>query len=213
MPDWSYESVRVLVTLLPGFLSLKIKDFFLPPLRSSPFEQSLGIVAFAVANYVITATATKLVLVPGWLSLPELGAAPPAGPSALLQHLYALSIFSLGTGLVAGLIVGHDLHYRLARGLRLTNRTGRQDVWQDTFAEYTGNWLVVHLADERRIVGWAQFFSDHGGRPSLFLRQASWVEDDGTMSAVGGEGLLVCQSAEVKYVEFRGTEGGLDEAA
>ena len=122
---------------------------------------------------------------------------------ARFSHSSTLSgLFSLVTGLAAGVVVGRDYHYRLARKLGLTNRTGREDVWQDTFSDFTGNWLVVHTADERRVEGWAQFYSDRGERPSLFLRQAAWVEDDGTLTPVSGDGVLVCEAATIRYIEF-----------
>lgn len=116
---------------------------------------------------------------------------------------------SLATGLVSGLVVGNDLHYRVARRLRLTERTGRSDVWQDCFSTFDNNWLEVELDDGRRVSGWAQYFSEIGSTPSLFLRDAFWI-DNGNLIPIEGEGILLTESAKIRYVEFRGPEGGIN---
>lgn len=130
---------------------------------------------------------------------------------APLELLSGLGLSSALLGLASGIVVGKDIHYRLARKLRLTSRTGRGDIWQDVFEDIRGNWLVVHLEDGQRVLGWARYYSDEGGKPSLFLRQASWVADDSSATPVDGEGLLVTERARVKYVEFAGKGDEPDE--
>jgi hypothetical protein len=65
------------------------------------------------------------------------------------------------------------------------------------------------MHDGWRLGGWALFYSDHGSAPSIYLRDAVWVEDDGTELAVQGDGVLVTELAQIRYVEFR--KGGTDE--
>ena len=141
----------------------------------------------------------------------DLGACPRLViPTTLISglplptYLLTLGASSIALGMMSGLVAGKDLHYRLARKWRLTNRTGRVDTWQDVFQELPDNWIVVHTEDGKRAVGWAQFFSDAGDRPALFLRDARWVEDDGTSTPIAGPGLLVGEAARIKFIEFLG---------
>lgn len=203
MADISLDSFKLAVVLIPGFLSARIRDFFRPPRTRTAFDQLMEAVAFSVANAVLYFFALRpLVLLLGLLS-----------GDASLELLSGLGLSSVLLGLASGLVVGKDIHYRLARRLNLTARTGRADVWQDVFEDIRGNWLLVHLDDGQRVLGWARYYSDEGRNPSLFLRQASWVAEDGSTTPVDGEGLLVTERARVKYVEFVGMGDESDESS
>ena len=190
------EAVQAAVAVMPGFLAVKVKDFFLPHRRATRFDLLLEVVAFSVANFVAAQ---------GVLGIFGRSLADYSG--SLAGYLSTLGACSVLLGLLSGWVVGGDLHYRLARWLRITRRTGRLDVWQDAFSDLRANWLVVHMNDGRRAVGWAKYFSDEGNRPSVFLKNAAWVEDDGAQHPIDGEGLLVLDQARISYIEFRGQEG------
>ena len=192
MEELRLETLQVAAAILPGFLTTMIRDFFVPSRNQSAFHQVMEALAFSVTNYVLVATAWHLIK----------GADPLRAPAPM--PLYWLGSSSIVLGLFSGWIVGTDLHYRAVRWLRLTRRTGRADVWQDVFSDLRGNWLLVHTDDGRRVLGWAQYYSDAGTTPSLFLRQAHWVRDDGTRESVDGEGLLVTEATRIRYVEFLG---------
>src|SRR5437867_4193501 len=168
MGEVSLDSFKIAVVLIPGFLSIKIKHFFRPSRATTAFDQLMEAVAFSVANFVIYFFVLKPIAWPHHA----------VGFDPSLELLSGLGLSSILLGLGAGLIVGKDIHYRLARGMHLTSRTGRADVWQDVFEDIRGNWLVVHLEDGQRVLGWARYYSEEGTRPSLFLRQASWVDED-----------------------------------
>lgn len=67
--DWSFESLRVDVTILPGFLSVTIRDFFIPARHVSALDRVLQIVAFSVANYLIAWLLSPLALLPEWMRI------------------------------------------------------------------------------------------------------------------------------------------------
>ncbi len=194
MGDLSREAVEVAVTLLPGFLSVKVKDFFRPPRELPTSDMFLEVVAFSVANYVIASIVLSLFN-------SRVGVFP--------ESLVNLGLSSLVLGMASGIVVGNDLHYRWARWFKLTTRTGRDDVWQDALGDISGNWMLIHLADSRRVMGWARYYSDNGKSSSVFLKDASWVEDDDSMIPIEGEGVLVTEASQIRYVEFLGQ--GVDE--
>ena len=203
MPEFSSESLRVLVTILPGFLSVSIRDFFVPARRTSSFDRVLEVVSFAVANYLLAWTLSPLAWIPEWLRLGPVVSGGGTG-AALFPYLAVLALYAVLFGLISGLVVGHDLHYRLARVLKATNRTGRVDPWQDAFSEVRQSWLLVHLEGDVRIVGWAEFYSEHGKPSSLFLRQARWVDKSGAMGSERGEGVLLSEGSGIRHIEFLG---------
>ncbi|MEQ1833403.1 MAG: DUF6338 family protein [Candidatus Eisenbacteria bacterium] len=206
MPDANLDSVWLIVALLPGFFSVCVRDFFLPPRRVDAFGRVFEVVAFALANYVLAGTGLVLLV---WarggfrpvLPWPGPLMSPTWGLTAAM-FLYLLGSTAFMLGLVSGWVCGTDLHYRAARWLRLTARTGRDDVWQDVFADVSGAWHLVHFADGRRLLGIARYFSDTGERPSIYLARAAWVGEDGGVVPVVGDGVLVAEAARIQCIEF-----------
>jgi len=60
MSELSLDALLVAATLLPGFLSSKIKDFFIPARKLTAFDHFMEVAAFAVANYVTAAVVLGL---------------------------------------------------------------------------------------------------------------------------------------------------------
>jgi hypothetical protein len=206
METAGFDSVWILVGLLPGFVTAKVRDFFLPPRRTEPFDRRFDVVALAVVNYVVAVSWVIVVrwAADGWTMEPLTSIVrttlEPGFAGAIA--LYALSITSVLLGLVIGLVAAGDLHYRLAQRIGLTNRTGREDVWQDVFADVSNGWHLVHLADGRRILGVARYYSDRGDQPSVYVRHAAWVRDDGSNVPIGGDGILIGEAARIQCIEF-----------
>ncbi len=206
MSATGFDSVWLLVALLPGFFSVKVRDFYLPPRRGDAFDRSFEVVAFALGNYLVAGTAFLVCCFPrdgldlsaAWA---QLSVAAWWGLSAAV-FLYVLTVSSVVLGGIVGWIACNDLHYRLARQLRFTTRTGCDDVWQDAFADVEKQWHSVHFADGRRAMGVARYFSDRGDKPSLYLREASWIAEDGAGTPIRGDGILVSEAARIQCVEF-----------
>lgn len=199
------DAVWLMVVLLPGFFSVQIRDFFLPPRRATPMDRLFEVVAFALGNYVVAGAGLLLVraLLGGFHAAwvwPGRGTA--AWGLSIAAFAYLLASTSVLMGGVVGWVVGHDVHYRLARTLRLTARSGRDDIWQDVFTDLPDRWHVVHLADGKRLVGAALYYSDRGECPSLFLARASWIEPDGSTRSIEGSGILLTEASGIRMVEF-----------
>lgn len=200
-----FESVWLVVALLPGFISVRIRDFFLPPRRADAFDRWFEVVAFAVGNYLVAGTA---LLAWRWvgsgfhLAMIRVALSPPWWGLSAAVFLYLLSLSSVVVGGGVGWVACNDLHYRVARTIGITSRTGRDDVWQDTFADIADQWHLVHLADGRRAMGVARYFSDRGDKSSISLKEASWIGEDGSVIPVRGDGLLIADAADIQCVEF-----------
>jgi hypothetical protein len=104
-------------------------------------------------------------------------------------------------GLVWGVVRSQDLILGRLRRWGWTQRTSRESVWNDAFVSLKGT-VQVGLKDGRNLLGWLTRYSDSGGERSLFLEQASWVKEDGSLVIVEGKGILLTDKAEIEYVMF-----------
>jgi hypothetical protein len=194
--------------LLPGFLVVQVRDFFVPARQRELFEQLAEVLAFALITYVIAGTVTGLRAEPQWMfggwqdgeggvGLPSM--VPPWRSFELLRALVATAIL---LGVLVGSIEWRDLHYRLARRMRLTDRSGARDAWQEAFARNRKAWVLLHLSDGRRVRGWPVLSSERGQRAAVFVSSAAWVRDDGRTVPILGPGILITESAGISYAEF-----------
>jgi hypothetical protein len=104
-------------------------------------------------------------------------------------------------GLVWGVVRSKDLALGLLRKWEMTERTSRESVWNDVFSNLNGT-AQVGLHDGRNLIGWVGRYSDSGDEHSVFLERASWVQEDGGLVAIDGEGILLTDKAEIEYVMF-----------
>jgi hypothetical protein len=109
-------------------------------------------------------------------------------------------------GLAWGVVRSKDAALALLRRLKLTARTSRESVWNDVFASLGGA-AQVGLSDGRNLIGWIRRYSDSGTERSVFLESAAWVNENGLLTPISGEGILLTDKAEIEYVMFLDQRG------
>jgi hypothetical protein len=210
----SYAVIVGLLILLPGFVTLLIERslaYSREPANPLLIARSL---AYSLVDYTIFSGLAVVsgvesgfrwdVLAPG--SMPVAPGAEFDLPVAV--SLVALLAIAIGTGAVIGAFKTNDWHMRVARWAGLTQLTGRDSIWSDVFQDSyrkrddTSPYVVVHLKDGRRLVGWPEYSSNefHDG-PVVFLTNAGWVGDNERLEQIPDPGILV-NGTEVAFVQF-----------
>lgn len=198
MPTFSLEAFRLMVFVMPGFIVLWIRDAFTVgrTMTSSLLEKTMSALVFTFVNWALFWILLRLFPSLELLLRLNVQGQPASLASQLLlefqaQGGFGLLVTSILLGIFLGIVQSKELDYRFVRWLRLTYRTGHTDVWLQTFTSIRGNWLVVHLDDGSRYVGWPWYYSDQAGVHEIFLADASRVENDGSMTDVDGPGILL----------------------
>ena len=206
MPTWSLEAFRLMVVVIPGFVVLWIRDAFTVAKTSSLVEKTISALIFTFFNWGLFSILVRL-----FPPLALLRVNVQAPPSELASQLwlefqsqggFGLLVTSILLGISFGVVQSKELDYRFLRWLRLTYRTGHTDGWLQTFTSIRGNWLIVHLADGSRYMGWPWYYSDQAGIHEIFLADASRIAKDGTMTAVDGPGILLTSNSGITLIEF-----------
>jgi len=102
--------------------------------------------------------------------------------------------------LIWGAIVHHDLHMRLFRFAKLTDRTSRDTAWDDVFTDEK-RYITIHLKDGRRIAGWPLYYSNNKNEGFIFLSQAGWINKENTYIETESHGVLISKD-NVDLIEF-----------
>ena len=185
------QTLVALLVLLPGFVSARIARALSAQAPQSELERVIEALIFSFFTYVI------------YIMLFGVGLPIEWQPSFAVHRwrVVFLALVACLLGLIWGVVRSKDLAMRLLRRCHLTERTSRESVWNDVFSNL-GATAQVGLRDGRNLIGWIGRYSDSGGERCLFLEKASWVDEDGSMVSIDGEGILLTEKAEIEYVMF-----------
>lgn len=210
----SYAVIVGLLILLPGFVTLLVERslaYSREPANPLLIARSL---AYSLVDYTIFSGLAAICGAESGIEWDALafGAMPVASSGVtelpVASSLLALLVIAIGTGAVIGAFKTNDWHMRAARWAGLTQRTCRDSIWSDVFQDSyrirddTSPYVVLHLKDGRRLVGWPEDPSNeyHDG-PVVFLTNAGWVGDNGGVELIPDPGILV-NGTEVAFVQF-----------
>jgi hypothetical protein len=93
---------------------------------------------------------------------------------------------------------------RLFRLVKLTERTTRNSIWNDTLESeaFSEQPVQVELGDGRNVLGVLLYYSDVAEDASLFLTQASWVDAEGQLVPIPGQGILLTKTSGIRSVSL-----------
>jgi hypothetical protein len=118
--------------------------------------------------------------------------------------------WSVGGGLVFGLLLSWllatDRLHSLLRKSKVTTQTSRPSVWYSCFCDHPETYVVLQLADDRRIQGWPSEWPSIPGEGHIRLDRAVWlvVEGRNQQEVPMPEGnFIMINSAEIRWIEFQ----------
>jgi hypothetical protein len=194
-----FETLAVLLVLLPGFVAAGITRTLCVRTRQTEFDKLIEALVYSFLAY----SAFVAIFHRFPLQAPEKGSENMAGYLSALHPTDVLFLLGLGTviGILVGVSIANDLHGRVFRTLRLTNRTSRPSIWLDVFSEVK-DYVQVEFQDGRSLIGWPRYFSDTPEESSLFLENAAWISADGTTVEIPGSGILVTKEMTIEAIMF-----------
>lgn len=194
-----FETLAVLLVLLPGFLAAGIIRALCVRTKQTEFDKLIEALVYSFISYAAFVAVFHRFPLQGLEKGPE-------NMAVYLSTLHPSDVlFLLGIGAAIGILVGasitNDLHGRVFRILRLTNRTSRPSIWLDVFSEVK-DYVQVEFQDGRRLIGWPRYFSDSPEESSLFLENAAWIGPDEKPVEIPGSGILVTKEMPIQAIMF-----------
>lgn len=208
MEGLGFEALAVLLVLLPGFLAARLVHSFCFRPDQTELDKIVEALIYSFVVYVVFIAVFKNA--PIFVIEHDL-------PNS--SHSYSLSLKPLDfayllviaviLALLVSLSITNDLHMRVARSLKFTERTSRPTIWNDVFYGNSG-FVQVQFQDGRRILGEILFFSDTPEEASLFLGQAAWVGTDNATTDIPGPGILITKNMPIESIMFLKSEKAND---
>jgi uncharacterized protein DUF6338 len=194
-------ALQVFLILLPGFSAAYVVQALATRRTQSDLERVIEALVFSFIIYVlyIPLNAGKL---PFHLQTDPAGKGDPTvmwEPTQMAYLAAVTAVFALAS--VAYIKFDGNQFFRL---IRLTERTTRNSIWNDTLESeaFKEQPVQVELADGRNVLGVLLYYSDASEDASLFLTQASWIDSSGQAVPIPGQGILLTKSSGIRSVSL-----------
>ena len=195
---FTYETLNLLLLLFPGLISSRIICLIDRKQKKDNVKLIFDVLIYSFLSFVIV----------DWLYSWE----PIFSINKSVDNVYtytassdvkaiALTLISSVTlPIVVGAFLHHDLHMRVLRFLKVTNKTSRDTAWDDVFTN-TDRYITIHLKNGNRLTGWPMYYSNSPDEGFLYVYEPAWVDDDNQYLETNSHGVLVNKD-EIEFVEF-----------
>ena len=196
----SIISLQIILMLFPGFLTLAIKNGLATTKEKTGVDKIVEAIAFSLVDYGVYLLISSSL----GLSLIEVQIQKEVMQFTGLniQNIILILAIAILIGILVATLLERGWLYKILGKLKITYLTGRITVWNDVFSSYRKIWVLVHLKDGRKIIGWPRYYSEDPIRRELFLTNAAWMADDGQFTDVEGEGILITEGCGIDLIEI-----------
>lgn len=209
------DAFRLLLFILPGIVSIRIKSALAISAPSKPFNMTIDALILTLLNHALYGIVR-------W----GVGRMEPWGVKSFLTSLelviddsstwpgelgrqfneaggFAIVAIAFVVGVASGVVRYHGWEFWVLRRLKMTNRTGENMVWTEVLTKASRlEYAVVTCKDGTRFMGLIDTFSEEAGNYELFLGRASQVQGDGTFLPIEGQGVLLTRENPIVRVEL-----------
>jgi hypothetical protein len=113
----------------------------------------------------------------------------------------ASAIVALMLGASLAYLTNKDSFHKWIRAKGFSTRASHPSEWHGVLSERQ-NYVVLHLADERRLSGYPKVWPSESEEGHFYIVQPAWLSETGEHNLLGGiEGLLI-NTKDVKWIEF-----------
>lgn len=197
---YNFQTIQILIFLIPGFISAKILNSLIVTKEKKEFEKIVEALIFSMIIYTIYSFISGK----SPISLNQIEESITYSFDSM-SFLW-LGLFSISIPMVCGFFVTNDWHMKFARKILITRNTARSYVWFDVFYDMKKS-IIINFENGRRIYGWPKYYSNNPDKPYIFLCQPAWIEYDkekreNKFIDLNIEGILITPEQKIDSIEF-----------
>ncbi len=179
--------------LLPGFMAAGVFYTLTSHSKTSEFERLIQALIFTSILKIMTLALRVTFL--------GLGRIVAVSPWTTDVELVWSIVFSVPLGLTFAWLANTDRFHNFARKKGLSSRTSYPSEWYGAFIRQK-RWVVLHLADGRRLYGWPEEWPDQPDKGHFVVDQPQWLLDSGERAPLHKVERILIPAVDVKMVEF-----------
>lgn len=195
----SIETLTIFVFLIPGFVSSLIINTIVVRKGKDNLSKIIEALVFSFFIYVVISVVNGES--PVLLHSDQINNKTTYSISYNSNVVIPVAVLSIILPILLGFLSTTDMHMKLLRKLKITNKTARETVWLDVFTEQK-RYVIVNLADGRRVFGWPMYYSNNPEEGCLYLYNAAWIDDEGKYIDLKIHGLFLVKRNNIESIEF-----------
>ena len=193
METFAKDFVTLLQYLLPGFVSAWIFYGLTSYPKPSQFERVIQALIFTIfIQALVFCVKTLMLLISEKWHLFEWNS-----NSSIIWSI----ICAIFLGIVFSYYANNDKFHKLLRSLSVTRETSYASEWFGALLDNV-TYVVLHLYDERRLLGWPIEWPTEPHQGHFLLTDASWLNEDGSEVFLEDVKSILIDTKHVKMVEF-----------
>jgi len=196
MPE-KFEALSIFLILLPGFTAAYVTQSLAVRREQTELDKVIEALLCSAFLFLVIWPFFRFSLPLSW----SISTDGQFHTHANYPFLLTLFVAAVGLGVAFAANINHDWGLGFLRRIKVTERTARSAVWHDVFQE-NGGWVQVAMKDGKRALGWVRYYSDDVEERSLFLEDASWIDEEGNERHIDGPGLFLTKDSEIESVMF-----------
>lgn len=194
----TFETLNLLLLLFPGLLSSRIIQVVRRRQSHDHIEMLFDVLIYSFLTYVVVEALYK------WQPIFSV----KKGSDDTFTYVASSDFCSIALTLVvsiilpliAGIVIHHDLHMKILRFFRVTNRTSRETAWDDVFTDLDRH-ITVHFKNGKRLAGWPLYYSNNPDEGFVYVNEAAWIDDENEYIETYSHGILI-NKEDVDFIEF-----------
>lgn len=194
MPEVSKEVIALLGFLMPGFVAAWVFYALTNYQKPSQFERVAQALVFTVVIRAIVYLEEVVALFLGNFFR-------KLGTWTVEVELLASVATALFIGVSFSWASNSDWIHSKFRKWNITKRSAEPSEWCGVLSAYQ-RYVVLVLADERRVMGWPKVFPSSPESGHFFLMDASWLAADGGEQRMEAEEGVLVNIKDVKFVHI-----------
>ena len=159
---FSTQALIILTFLVPGFISMAFLDMLTPARKRDDLHKIINALIFSLIVYALYSLAFHDY--PVVLIEKTVGNEKHYELNILRRSVIVILAFSMALPTVFAFLQKYDLHMKLFRKLKVTDKTSRSNVWFDVFTDIKRH-VVINFEDGRRLYGWPEWRYNPGRWP------------------------------------------------
>lgn len=205
MEGLAQELIPFLQYLLPGFVATWIFYALTSYLKPGQFEQIVQALIFTFLIHVAVTIVKYICMYVGerWWSVGVWDKPVEAIWAVALAVLIGLTFVYFSTT---------DKLHSMLRRMNITRETSYPSEWFNCFRD-SNNFIVLHLRDERRLLGWPREWPSSPIKGQFVLELPAWLDEKGGQTPLDAASCILIDVKEVFWVEFlRGDDANVQQA-
>lgn len=191
---YTFQVLEILIFLIPGFISATILNALIVRKEKKELGKIIEALIFSMLIYTIYSFVSGRS--PVTLNQIEKSITYSYDSKSFLW----LGLLSIGIPIVLSCFVTNDWHMKIARTMRISNKTARSSVWFDVFCDIRKH-IIINFENGRRLYGWPMYYSNEPGNPYIYLFKPAYIQEDKWVD-LDVEGILITPEQKIESIEF-----------